>query len=298
MADGGIGNQSPATLFQARLLTALGGGVTSILQLLQYAGNKVVVNGQTVVIPGGGVGLQRNVADNLITSAGADSGAPGAANTLYYVYVSNRKSPFSPSSIRLSATAPQAVNGVYYLGAAGNARNWRFVGWVRLNATPQFQSDQSNRLIVNYYNRINLSLFTCPGYLNNDTNNTYAHTSITYTALNGGVGASMNFIANGEDAIEASVFAMTDLTSGAGALIAAISLDSPTDSLASCYTQFPASAISISACIDVQPSVGYHTFWITGLIAAGATGGFFSELAKQGAVNDPPVTYIIANIPG
>ena len=85
MADGGIGNQSPATLFQARLNTTP--GVSNTLTLLRYAGNKVVVSGQTVVIPGGG--LSRLVTDHLIGPTGADSGAAGVASTLYYVVAAN-----------------------------------------------------------------------------------------------------------------------------------------------------------------------------------------------------------------
>jgi hypothetical protein len=197
MATGGIGNQSPATLFQARLDTT--DGVSNTLNLKQYKGNKAVVSGMTVPIPA--LGLTRLVTDHLIDAGGADAGAAGVASTLYYVYVSNQKASFSPSSIRLSATPPILVNGVRYLGAAGNSLNWRFVGWVKLNATPQFESSQARRFIVNYYNRLSLSLFTCPGYVDGSGTLTFVIATATFTEVNGGVGSRVNFISNGEDAI-------------------------------------------------------------------------------------------------
>jgi hypothetical protein len=245
MADGGIGSQSPATLFQARLFnTNIGSGVTNTLQLLQYNGNKVVVSGVTVVIPGGGVGLQRNVGDNLINGAGADAGSPGAASTLYYVYVSNSKSPFSPSSIRLSATAPQAVSGVLYLGAAGNALNWRFVGWVRTNATPQFESSDANRWIVNWYNRLSLSIMANPAYNDGAGEVTYALNTNPFVELNGGVGSRVNFIANGEDAVDLEGIYVLQSVSGTTAFLG-LGIDDVTG---------PEQAADMGAAGDVNPS--------------------------------------------
>ena len=211
MADGGIGNQSPSTLFQARLLTDDSVGGT--LKLVQYSGNKVVVSGLTVVVPQ--TGLARNIGDNLINPIGADTGAPPAASTLYYVYVSNKRASFSPSSIRLSAQAPIFVNGVKYLGNAGNALNWRFVGWVRPNATPLFESSLKNRWIVNYYNRFALRLFTCPGYVNNNVTTKYVFNPGNFAPVHGGVDDHLSFISNGEDSVEYLFNAATDNIAGA-----------------------------------------------------------------------------------
>ena len=198
MAQGGIGNQSPATLFQARLDTSI--PLSNGLRLLPYIGNKVVVSGQMTLIPSGGL-LVLNT-DNLIDVTGADSGAPGVANTLYYVYVSNQKASFAPSSIRLSAIPPATVNGVKYLRPTGNALNWRFVGWVRLNATPLFEFSDTYAGIVNYYNRILRRLFTCPGYINDGSTGTW-HPGAggVWHPVNAGVGNLVRFIANGEDAV-------------------------------------------------------------------------------------------------
>ncbi len=72
--------------------------------------------------------------DNILTSAGADSGAAAAANTTYCVYASNSLPVFASSDLRLCATAP--TDG--YLGAAGDAQYWRHVGWCRTDASTQF----------------------------------------------------------------------------------------------------------------------------------------------------------------
>lgn len=200
MAAGGPGNQPPSTLFQARLDTT--DGVSNTLTLKQYAGNKVVVAGLSVSVPSGG--LTRLVGDNLITAAGADSGAPGVASTLYYVYISNARAAFSPSSIRLSVTPPSIVNGVKYLGGSGAALNWRFVGWVKLNATPQFESSKTSRFIMNYYNRLALAMYVNPGYVNDNAQTSYAAVSASYVTLASIVGSGtskLSFISNGEDAV-------------------------------------------------------------------------------------------------
>ncbi len=210
MASGGIGNQSPATIFQARLDTTL--GVSSTLTLGRYIGNKVVVSGVTVSIPP--TGLARNVADNLIDATGADSGAPGAASTLYYVYVSNILASFSPETIRLSATAPTLVNGVRYLGSSGDPLNWRFVGWVRLNATPQFESTLKNRLIINYYNRFTLRLYT-------PASGDFSSSSTTFVEVDPTGSLRVSFISNGEDSVRldaSAALSASNLTVWASAL--------------------------------------------------------------------------------
>lgn len=261
MADGGIGNQSPASLFQARLLTANNIGPT--LKLGQYNGNKVVVSGQTVNIPQ--TGLARDVADNLISAAGADSGAPGAANTLYYVYISNQKASFSPSSIRLSATPPSFVNGVKYLGNTGNALNWRFVGWVRLNATPNFESSDKNRLIINYYNRLNLPLRA-------DASADFTTSTAPFTQVDPAGSLTVNFISNGEDSVS---LGNNHLASSANTTIWAIGLgvDSVTVSSATGWGARSTANIfqSNPPSLEVSLAEGFHFGTLLFLNLSGGT---------------------------
>lgn len=80
-------------------------------------------------VSGGGV-------HNLLAADGTDSTTQPLASTTYYAYVSNEDASWSPSSLRLSATAP--TNG--YLGASGNAANWRYVCDVTLDGSIEIEA--------------------------------------------------------------------------------------------------------------------------------------------------------------
>lgn len=297
MASGGIGNQSPATIFQARLFTELGGGVTDILQLLEYQGNKVVVNGMTVVIPGSGVGLQRDVADNLIDAAGADAGAAGSANTLYYVYVSNSRASFSPESIRLSASSPSLKSGVKYLGLSGNAANWRFVGWARLNATPQFESSDQNALIANYYNRRQKYIFNAPGYDDTTEFVTFSQpANATYEPANGGVDNSVTFIGNGEDPVDMEAHAdVTPQGVATGDVNMGLGLDSTTGTVVSSETVFNggASWSFKTPKYAPTPAEGYRVLNLLFAVTGGAC-TVYSTFRKYGSPVQPYITIVAA----
>lgn len=282
MADGGPG-RTPAEAFAARLKT--GGGVSGTLTLFPYAGNVVAVNAQNVIVPP--TGLTRLVGDNLIDATGADSGAPGGANTLYYVYISNGKASFSPSSIRLSATAPSLVNGTKYLGVAGNALNWRFAGWVRLDGTPNFASDNVNALIVNYYNRDSQYIQASPNYA--DTN-AYQFTAIpngNWAAIGGATLDTITLIANGEDDLLAHIFAL--LQSDVVAFVG-IGVDGAAEPIVSAEALTGGSAVATPSCSKpLKLGEGFHTLQF---IAAndGGTCSFYHDTPRKGATKGPIVT--------
>lgn len=296
MAQGGIGNQNPATLFQARLDTGL--GISNGLKLVPYIGNKVVVSGMTVVVPG--TGLQVLNTDNLITATGADSGAPPVAATLYYVYVSNQKAGFSPSSIRLSASPPLTFNGVKYLGNTGNALNWRFVGWVQLDATPDFVSNVTDRLIVNYYNRLLADLLVNPGYVDNNTPTTYSTVSTTFLTLasiiGGGAVSRLSFISNGEDAVEysATFVAIGSLVNNVP--ICGIGEDSITQAAESGLGDGAVQNNTLSLGKSKIFSEGMHTLDLLFATNAG-TSSFYADLGRiAGGAADSPATQMSASV--
>jgi hypothetical protein len=277
---GGGGSSGAASGFFARLKTNLG-GVSSSLTLLPYAGNTVLINGKTVVIPG--TGLTRLVTDNLITALGADAGAPGSASTLYYVYISNALSPFSPASIRLSATPPTVVGGVRYLCAAGNALNWRFVGWVYLNATPQFEMSATNALIANYYNRQYYHIFANPNYVDGAGLSIYSVPG-SYAPANGGVGSQVKLIANGEDAQSITVTAMMADTGGTS-VAAGPGIDGNDPTRVGFLS--PSTLTYATAFADDSQvlSEGFHT---VDLYAGGDPGNYMvSGTTRFGAASDP-----------
>jgi hypothetical protein len=293
MAGGGPGNPGIQSGFNARLAT--GGGPSNILTLLPYAGNKVLVGGSIITVPPAGYTTQ--VSDHLLTAAGADSGAAGVANTLYYVYVSNPFASFQPQAIRLSATPPSLVNGVKYLGVAGNALNWRFVGWVYLNSTPQFESDVAAQLIVNYYNRLELKVYINPGYVNNNTYNSYAFSSAVYAPIHAGVGDSLSFISNGEDEVRLDYQCVATTIPG-GSIFPGIGIDSSTSAQNGMYCGSGAAALNVSCTtvFDGLLSEGFHTAYM--LCYTNAPASIYSEGPQAGGAADPGFTLMSGRILG
>jgi hypothetical protein len=116
----------------------------STITLARKNGTAVIINGETCVLPVAGDDCA--VASNLISATGTDVGSAPAVNTNYYAYRSNSAASYAPNAVRLSATAPTMVNGVSLLGAAGNALDWLYVGFVRVNGSTQFN------LVTSHYN--------------------------------------------------------------------------------------------------------------------------------------------------
>jgi hypothetical protein len=296
MAGGGPGPATPINLFEARLKTDLA-GVSNTLTLLPYNGNAILVNGQRVIVPGGG--MTRAVGDNLITVAGADFGAAGSVSTLYYVYVSNARATFSPLSIRLSATPPSLVNGVKYLNTSGNALNWRFVGWVRLNATPQFESSLTKRFIANQYNRIATELFTCPGYADVDAFTSYSTSSATWVEANGGTGSKIEFISNGEDAVEYIALGSGINDTFGQRVFLGVGEDSATSPVTACFNVAVVANLpeALHAGKNTTFSEGYHflDLLITISVSIG-TATYYASQPRSGAAADPATTHLQAYV--
>lgn len=287
---GGSGGSSGAPSgFFARLKTDLA-GVSNTLTLLPYQGNTVLVNGQTVTIPGGG--LARPVSDNYIDAAGADSGGNPVANTLFYVYISNALASFSPSSIRLSLVAPTLVNGVKYLGAAADALNWRFVGWTYISPTTQFESSETSRFIINYYNRFSLTLLCAPGWTNSNAQQTSPMPGGAWGLINGGVGDGFKWVGNGEDSVLLHLGAATD---GGLAVVtyAGISVNGGDPKNASIQAVL---AVTIFSTQEMDPVEGLNTADIWGYGPGG--GLFFHDFPRNGLAVGPKVTYMDTIVQG
>jgi hypothetical protein len=105
--------------------------------------------------------------DNLITATGADSGGACGASTSYTIYASNSLATTFPSDVRLSATAHTGG----YLGAAGNALNWKLVGWCKTTAASQFAFSATQKLVCSKFNPRFLT-----AYVTESTSHTYANT--------------------------------------------------------------------------------------------------------------------------
>jgi hypothetical protein len=278
-----------ASLFQARLQV----DSTTQISLQRFAGQYVYVNGELVDPTASGFTLANSA--NLISSTGTDSGGAPAADTLYYCYVSNSKSTFAASGIRLSATASSLYNGVKYLATSGNGLHWRFVGWVRMNGSTQFTNSSAARHAVNYYNRRKLSILVAPGYVDDNALSTYTTTSTTFTPANGGTGSQSTYIANGEDVAEFRLNVLVG-NSGANACYGGIGDNSTANAIVS--EQMQGTAItSFSASWSSTPAEGYRTINLLISVSAG-TGTYYADNTRRGSAADPYATFIEGTVLG
>ncbi len=262
------------------------------VSLQQYIGNSVDVNGLSVALGAGGIALATT--DNLISSTGTDSGAAMAASTLYYVYVSNSSASSFASDLRASTTAPLAYNGVKYLGASGNAANWRFVGWLRTNGSTQFVDSDTQRFVVNFYNRIRKRLYSCPGYSDNNAKTTWTTASTTWTSANAGTGSKLEFIANGEDSVFYTGLCMSD--AGSVEHRGGVGEGSTTTPAVGVRGLEGAGEIYILPVSKAYvPAEGYAYLELLVGVTSG-TGTFVADDGRRGAAADVAATFISAEL--
>jgi hypothetical protein len=269
----------------------------TVISLRPYKGNVVEVAEEKLIVPSAGLTLDVN--DNLITGTGTDAAAATIGDTLYYVYVSNSKASFSPSSIRASLTAPSLFSGIKYLAVSGNGLNWRFVGWIRTSGSGEIVDTLVDRLVVNYYNRLKLPLRIVPGYDNDDAVTTYSETSTTWVQANSGVDTRISFIANGEDNVRLA-FSSVSNAEIAAANATGLNLDSTTDVLVAAVSgniTGLAVDVAVGGTYDSIVAEGYHTSDLM-IRVTGGTGVWNADGARNGAVADPFETYLTAEIMG
>ena len=253
------------------------------ISLQRYVGNWVDVDGEAVGITSDGLAV--TTTDGLLTSSGGISATAAAATTLYYAYVDN--TPL----LRLSATAPSAHNGVYYLGTAAGARGWRFVGWAYTDATPNFTDSVVSRCVVNYYNREWKDLYTCPSYSDNDAQTTHTTAGVNWSQATGV--SRVNFVSNGEDAVVLHADGLVS-NDGANSTDIGIGIDTTTDcSRAASSTTKTQNSIHVSF-PDVH-SAGVHTADLM-VRVDGGTGTYVADRPRQGATADPAATYLSGQI--
>lgn len=96
------------------------------------------------------------------------------------------------TSALVRATALTTTDGIPTL--TGDP-TMRYIGVVATTATAGETEDSLlNRLVGNYYNRVPRRMFTCPGYVDNGSVTTYTVSSTTLDPVNGGTGATLNFV--------------------------------------------------------------------------------------------------------
>lgn len=267
---------------------------TEILKVTLVAGNDVTFArgqfGTTIAVHANGVTIF------VETST--------VVTTLYYLYQLSSGASFSPSSLRLSTTAPTAVRGALYLGSSGNALNCRFIGFaytISNAGTPNFADNLKQRLVINYYNRRLLKMFSCPNYVNNNAGTNYNVTdTVTWVSINGGTDDHLDYVANGEDAAEFAVHGYVDVGNTSDLFRMTVGEDvvtAPYDdsSGGQGYTSTENLSQGVIAKAIFNPAAAglksaLHLF--TGTTTAGFTVIHADEGRYGGASADIPVTYI------
>jgi hypothetical protein len=218
-----------------------------------------------------------------------------AASTLYYVYLSNSNATTFASSLRGSTTARTSFNGIRYLGASGNASNWRFIGYVRTDGSTHFVDSLTQRFVINYYNRRVLPLHTDPGYNNDNSETTYSTSSTTYTEGNGGTGSKVEFIANGEDGSNYQATFVIVTASGV-ATRGGVGEDSTSSAKVSAIVG-PSMRSSMTVHNSTLFSEGYH--YLTMLVKTDSgTPSIYADQSRDGSGADPEATNLSSFVMG
>lgn len=260
------------------------------ISLQRYVGNWIDVDGEAVSITS--TGLATTSTSGLISNGGTVTPTLPSASTLYYVYVG--MPPGGVAQLRLCATAPTLVNGHYALGTADSQRRWRFAGWARTNASTQFVDDTTDRLVVNYYNRLWKSILLRPAYSDGNSVTTYTTTSTTWTAANAGTGATASYIANGEDGLLITAFTKMK---NSGAAFTRIGIgDNSGANCATAAEMFGTTDTPGSCTYSTVPATGYRTIVLLVCVSAG-TGTFFADAARSGSATDPVKTGLYTLVP-
>lgn len=262
-----------------------------------YTTNIIEINGENVQTGGINSCL---VTDDLIDNAGNGIGFAPASLARTYAYIGNSAATL-PKTLRLSASAPVDWKGFRYLNNTGNGINWRFVGWVgTLGAVVNFRDDETARLVVNAYNRIQESLFICPGYVNDNAGTTYNTNNATWNGI--GVTAALTdtvaFVSDGENAInlEANVNPHTS----AGNWRMGIGIGS---TIATARTTIIGSAGLRTGLADQSTSCSLSTLRTSGFYfaalssyTAGVAMTVHADQARFGSTADPFATYLTGTI--
>lgn len=260
------------------------------ISLQRYGGGWIDIDGSPVAIPSAGFPCLSTA--GLISNGGTPTATQPSSSTLYYVYVGSVED--GATQLRLCATAPTTYLGAYYLGASEAGRRWRFVGWVRTNSSTQFVDTTTDRLVVNYYNRLWKTILLRPAYSDGNTVTTYTTTSTTWTAANAGTGATASYIANGEDGILITAFSKCK---SSGAAFTRIGIgDNSGSNCASAGEMFGTTDQSTSCTFSSVPAAGYRTIVLLVCVSAG-TGTYFADQTRDGSATDPVKTGLYTLVP-
>ena len=279
--------------FEARLYVRGAG----LLRIEALNSNDVEVNGQLVTI----AAQSLFTTDNLVTIAGASTGAAMVASTVYYVYLSNLAATF-PEALRASAVSPTPDSyGTLYLDLDGTpGHEWRFVGVVFTNAAVQFLDDAGARHLANYYNRQPKALYTCPGYTDDAADTFYnSVASATFAKINGGTGDTVSFLTFDELGVTLGVCASVRANGAADSHVGLAVNDFGGTLEARAAAIVQTAALDVAVSVQLAPIVGLGSA-LGGTVNeasvvienGGLATSIYADFDAAGATADVPATYL------
>jgi hypothetical protein len=277
----GVAGAGARAMFQARLRQV---NVFTI-RVEPAVGLACEVNGEILYLTTAGISCLNT--DLRILGSGLAAAAGPLADTTYYAYLSNSAATYAPRSLRLSGVQPTAgPDGALYLGATGNAANWRYVGLARTNSAIEFPDNERERFVASFYNRRPFPLFVCPGYVDDNAN--------TLVSLPNGAGwlawpttARVEFVALGDDTIALEAQATFAASANAIGLGFRIGTDVQAGALAVSTTD----GEQVSLRRNIQLARGFYAVDLC-YKKATAAANCYVDFASDGADADVPATFL------
>jgi hypothetical protein len=225
------------------------------------------------------------ITDFLILADGTRDTIAPSNDTLYFAYVS------AFGELALSETAPSnsATSVGLYLSDTIGGRVWRFVGWVR-TGTAVFEDSDTRRCVSNFENQVPKRIFFCPDYADDNATTTYDDSSATWAPL---AGVASPIVAIGGGLLGTVDLELIVSCSAVGAGGAQIGIEaSGISDVRFAGALLANGVIRSSACRLVARFDGEQVVTIEPQFISAAVSTFVADNARNGALADPPMTYV------
>jgi len=181
----------------------------------------------------------------------------------------------------------------------GDAEN-RYLGTLRMSGATQGYDSKQHRLLWNMANRVRKAFFVCPAYTDDNAGTYYSLNSATWALVNGGGNDSVYWVTGlGGQMISLKACAYASISANQGHVGIGIDWATYSDVNAECCLTLGAASEGNGSCEYNGEGVGqgYHQGDLLGCAIGGSTTlTFYSDMPRNGAGEDPPVTFLTGSI--
>lgn len=195
------------------------------------------------------------------------------------------------------ATALVYQNGVL---VKSGATTRRYLGTCRTTTVSgQCEDSDTKRFVWNMYNRVFRGLFTCPGYVDDNTATSYLTVGTSWAEANGGTGSRISWVL-GQSGVPELLFSVLAQAAASSYALAGVGIDSVSQSIVSAVSPV-AGALTASVAVNnkgLPLAVGGHYAAILICRIGTNNATFYADGGRRGGeAADSPNTFICANIP-